>query len=292
MARRYFAHSQPDALEPQGDALRFVAADHGLFRTAPVQRSTVNFGWAAAAGLQLVTGYEPLTLRHYQRYFDLLEDGAARPAVYRSNWNDLDRLRRPDLLDELGVRYLIAPANTPVRGLRLLQTFPNQPIFVFYTGLRRRDLSVWRNDGELPRARWAELVESVPDEDAAAARLEKLDVHRATVVIGAGRATQSPDAQDRVQMYSWAPGELEISTRGARERFLLVSEVWHPGWSARVDGVAAQMLRADLALMGLWVPAGEHKVSLRFAPLLWWPSIAVSLVSALALLAIAFRKPR
>src|SRR5712691_2276785 len=284
-ARRYFAHPQPGALEPQGDALQLVARDRGLFRTASVERSTVNFGWAAAAGLQLVTGYEPLTLRHYQRYFDLLEDGEARPPVYRSNWNDLDRVKRPDLLDALGVRYLIAPATAHVRapGFRPLQLFPAQPIFVFYQGLRRRDLAVWRNDGELPRARWVERVELAADEDAAAENLRRVDARTTAVVIGAPAPSQ-PAPEDEVQMSSSAPGELELSARSARGRLLLVAEVWHPGWSARIDGAPAPVLRADLALMALFVPAGSHRVSMRFAPLLWTPSIAASAASGLAVI--------
>jgi hypothetical protein len=289
MARSSFAHAQPGALEPQGEALRWVAADHGLFRTASIHKSTVNFGWGAALGLQLVTGYEPLTLRHYQRYFDLLEEGEARPAAYRGNWNVLDRMRRVDLLDELGVRYVIAPAAAPVSGMQLVQVFRGEPVFVFYRGLARGDLAVWRNGRELPRARLAERVVLVPDEDSAAARLERADVRKETVVIGAARETAAPDPGDRAEIASWAPGELRISTRGARERFLLVSEVWHPGWSARIDGAAAQISRADLALMGLWVPAGEHQVSLRFAPLLWWPSIALSALSLLTLLLLKAR---
>jgi hypothetical protein len=292
MARRYFAHPQPGALESQGEALRFVAADRGLFRTASIHKSAVNFGWGAALGLQLVTGDEPLTLGHYQRYFDLLEEGEARPAAYRGNWNVLDRLWRVDLLDELGVRYLIAPAAARVSGprFRLVQVIRDEPVFVFYRGMARGNLAVWRNGGELPRAHFAERVEFVPDEDAAAARLQQLDVRGATVVMSAERAAQTPEPEDTVQIESWAPGGLEISARSARERFLLVSEVWHPGWRAHLDGAAAPLLRADLALMGLWLPGGAHRISLRFAPLFWSPSLAVSAISALALLALALRR--
>jgi uncharacterized membrane protein YfhO len=87
-----------------------------------------------------------------------------------------------------------------------------------------------------------------------------------------------------VQLSSWSPGELEISARSARGRLLLVSEVWHPGWSARIDGAPAPVLRADLALMALWIPPGSRRVSMRFAPLLWTPSLAATAASGLAVL--------
>ncbi len=48
---------------------------------------------------------------------------------------------------------------------------------------------------------------------------------------------------------------------------LFVSESYHPGWKARVNGVQTDVLRTNGAFQGVVVPAGQSVVELRFQPL-------------------------
>ena len=283
--RRYFARAEPSALLPQ--PAWTGAIEPGVFRTAPLLRSTIVPGWAPALGLQLASGYNPLTLSHYQRYLNLMQTGEVQPPPYDgNNWSDLERIARPDLLDALSVRYVVAPLSLHLRAP--LSTWPAQPVFVFYQGMRTRDLGVYRNPGELPRARWVATVIAVHDEDEAARELRRADARSTAVVVGPGpRADPPPSAEEVVRLDGWRPGALAISTASARERFLLIGEVWHPGWAATVDGAPAPLLRADVALLGLMVPAGAHRVALRFTPLHWRLGLAISAASAALLLALA-----
>ncbi len=284
-ARRYFARPEPSALAPRAgwrDGL-----DSGTYRTAALLRSTVAPGWAQGLGLQLVTGYNALTLAHYQRYFDLLQAGESSPPRYRGNWADLDRIARPDLLDALGVRYVVAPLSLHLKAAPL-RTAAAQPVFVFYAGMREQDLGVYRNSSELPRARWVDTVVPAADDDEAAAALRRLNLRTVAVAVGeAARQDPPPLPLETVRLDGWAPGALAVSTQGERERFLLLSEVWHPGWAAEIDGATAPLVRADLALLGLRVPAGPHRISLRFTPLHWRLALTITLISAALLLGLA-----
>ncbi len=59
---------------------------------------------------------------------------------------------------------------------------------------------------------------------------------------------------------------------------LVVLDPWYPGWRAEVDGQSAPVLRADYAFMAVPVPAGTHKVTLRYVPTTLWPGLACVLV--------------
>ena len=48
--------------------------------------------------------------------------------------------------------------------------------------------------------------------------------------------------------------------------FLVVSDTLAPGWTARVDDAPAALLRADLAFRAVPVPAGSHRVEMRYSP--------------------------
>lgn len=50
------------------------------------------------------------------------------------------------------------------------------------------------------------------------------------------------------------------------EGFLVVSEVYFPGWEASVDGLPTRLWRVDYLLRGLLIPAGEHTVEMRYHP--------------------------
>src|SRR5215831_732101 len=64
----------------------------------------------------------------------------------------------------------------------------------------------------------------------------------------------------------YGPQKIEIRTVASHERFLALSEVYYPGWKARIDGVESRIYRANYALRGLVVPQGEHRVEFVYAP--------------------------
>lgn len=78
----------------------------------------------------------------------------------------------------------------------------------------------------------------------------------------------------------------------ASPAWVVFSELDYPGWRGFVDGRPAPVLRADLALMALAVPAGEHVVEIRFTAPRVWQGLAASLLSALLLATLLARRPK
>ena len=72
---------------------------------------------------------------------------------------------------------------------------------------------------------------------------------------------------DSVWMTSYAPNELKYKYRAASEQAVVFSEIYYPeGWHAEVDGEPAEIFRADWILRGMFIPAGEHEIVMRFDP--------------------------
>ena len=87
---------------------------------------------------------------------------------------------------------------------------------------------------------------------------------------------------------------LEVSSTSPQAGLLVVGEVYHPGWSATVDGLPATVHRVDYALRGVAVPGGTHRVELRYTPpgdLVGRCISLLALVAALAGLAWRARQP-
>jgi hypothetical protein len=61
-----------------------------------------------------------------------------------------------------------------------------------------------------------------------------------------------------------SPGRWEITVRADRPQLVVVAEANFRGWQASVDGKAAPVLSADVAFVGVPVPAGTHTLRLRY----------------------------
>ena len=289
-SHRYLATIAGEYAAPKTDYARFLAADPEVFRVAPLGSRVVPYGWAAPMGLQMISGYEPFNLRHYQEYDRLMQfgDGQLSDAI---TWTDFTRIARWDLFDNLNVRYVLTPS--PLRPLperlELVAQYQNQPLFVLYRGMYRTNVFIYRNTEARPRVSWVSRVVPASGEKDATALIRRHDLRDLAIVDGA-EATEQPgpvSSAERAEVVAAADGFLEVETESPAKRFLVISEVWHPGWSATMDGVEHRLHRTNLALMGAWMPAGKHRLVLRFRPLLWRPALAVSLGSGVAFLGLA-----
>ena len=60
------------------------------------------------------------------------------------------------------------------------------------------------------------------------------------------------------------PGQWNVDVDGARPSLVVVAESWFPGWKATIDGDEVTVLEADGAFLGVPVPAGPHRLELRY----------------------------
>jgi hypothetical protein len=73
----------------------------------------------------------------------------------------------------------------------------------------------------------------------------------------------TPESAARIVTYE--PDRLVIETNASKAAVLVVSEMIYPGWEATVDDVAAARIHAtNYLLRGVAVPAGAHRVEMRY----------------------------
>ncbi|MBA3272003.1 MAG: YfhO family protein [Acidobacteria bacterium] len=82
----------------------------------------------------------------------------------------------------------------------------------------------------------------------------------------------------QVRAVAGANGNVRIDVEGDGG-FLVLNDIWYPGWEARIDGAAARLHRANIAMMGVVVPSGTHRVEFAFVP---WSKVVGAWLSAAA----------
>jgi hypothetical protein len=102
----------------------------------------------------------------------------------------------------------------------------------------------------------------------------------------------APSTPPRLTVQAWAPEALQLEVWTEKPGFLIIGDVWYPGWRAWVDGQPAPVLRAYTTLRAVPVPAGAHVVILRYEPLSVRLGLALSgMAFALLCLDLLRRKP-
>lgn len=87
--------------------------------------------------------------------------------------------------------------------------------------------------------------------------------------------------ENPVVITSYSATRLTLETDASMPAVLVVSEMFYPGWKATVDGQPAEILLTDYLLRGVALPAGRHKIEMRYLPT---TAGAGAIVSACALL--------
>ena len=83
----------------------------------------------------------------------------------------------------------------------------------------------------------------------------------------AGKALECvPLVGNRMDHYQWLTYQLPPTVSG----WLVVSEAYHPDWTVMIDSKAAQVHRAEAALLSVFVPPGSHEIVFQYKPPAWY----------------------
>jgi hypothetical protein len=101
-----------------------------------------------------------------------------------------------------------------------------------------------------------------------------------------------PDALDELSFMegeanieAMTPNKVVIAVRAPDAGLLVVTQAWAPGWRARVDGRPTEVLRVSDVVQGVEVPAGAYTIVLVYRPIADFVGLAISSLTALALVA-------
>ena len=150
------------------------------------------------------------------------------------------------------------------------------------SGFGAEPLRVYAVSDPLPRAYAVSGARVADGDDAYASLVDPAFDPRREIVIPGGTA-RPPDPgfvghgrvtdfrADRVRL------EMDLSAPG----WAVLVDAYDPGWRARVDGVAAEVLRANSAFRAVPVPAGHHLVDFVYRPVSVSIGVAISAASLL-----------
>jgi hypothetical protein len=225
-------------------------------------------------GFEVAGGYSSLPLWRYLHLLWIANHGTPLPG-----WPHPDLARdlsaqglwtyASPLVDLLGVRWALLPHD-------------RQPDGSGWTmgELGPDGVDLWKNDEALPLAHLVHRVRRVSDEREAAVAIGRDFDPRSEAIV-----------EDDVAVAEGTP--VDVSLDGAREAvrsfhlhaetagLLVIALPWEPAWTATIDDAPVTVLRADYALLGLSVTAGDHSIVITRVDAPLRVGIGISLLSLL-----------
>ncbi len=187
------------------------------------------------------------------------------------------------------------PALAALLGIGVAVTHPSGVAALESVGFVRRgnlppnDTVLFRPP--LPRARLVHRVAVVGDEVESLGHVVAHADEAATIAVVEGGtvvpelAPPPPGAVESAAIVVDEPERVAIQLAAATPALLVVTDTYHPGWKATLDGAETPILRVDHAFRAVAVPAGGHRVTFRYRP----RSVRVGLpLGGVALLAVAW----
>jgi hypothetical protein len=238
------------------DVVDFLRQDVSLYRI----EATAGAWQPDAAlvhGLYDVDGvFNPLGLAPYHAYLEVAKGE-----------------RGATLYNLLGAKYVLAPKGQVPGDERLVPVYTDNPRIDVYLNTRALPLALLVHEATIVEnhtAAWEALfadfdpIETVILEKSQSRHLSEIGDRRLEIEGGT------------IEFVRYGTNEIVLAVEMPADGWLVLSEVYYPGWQATVDGDRAEVLRADYTFRAVKLPPGEHIVRMTFTPRTWKIGLAVS----------------
>lgn len=230
----------PTAGFTPGPAVEWLQQQPGPFRidvaSGPWQPDAPRlFGLEAIGGLS-----NPLALAAYDAYY----------------WSV--GYRGSPQYNLLNAQFLITAKDQPAADASFIPVFNADPA-----------VDVYLNTNAQPRIRLLYNTHLAPSPDAAFTALHDGSVDLLTTVIltdPTAPPVQPTDQPANLFYTVYTPTRHVVAVTTPAPAYLVLAEVWYPGWQATLDGQPTPIYRANTAFRAVYVPAGEHTLEFVYRP--------------------------
>lgn len=211
--------------------------------------NTVNFQDALNSyHHKAVGGYSPVKLALYQ---DLIDH-----QITKGN---------PEVLNMLNTKYVI---------------FADQ----------QGKLAYQQNPGALGNAWFVDSLVWAKNADQEMKTLDSLPTARAAVIDERFKPvlqnfTPAKDSASHIKLTKYGLNQLDYQSSNSKAGLAVFSDVYYPaGWNVYIDGKKDEIVRVNYLLRGVKIPAGEHKIEMKFEPRSYYLGNSISRWSSILIL--------
>ena len=254
--------ASPKEMEyPQTDAIRFLRKDKSEYRIITYGKFMHNS--FAPFNIADVGGYASLYPRRYGEFLHLSTHDVTVPFPDQfSRWIRFTKFGSP-LLDLINTKYVLLPPSSSVQMPKLKLVYD-------------KEIDIYENKDAFPRLFIVPRYQVCNTGKKAYKTIGaySLSDFRNKVVLESAPPkdfNQNNDGmcdeiESKINVMSYESSKIVAQVYTSQKGFMVISNSYHPGWKANVDGQEAMVLRANYIMSAIPIQAGNHEVELLFRP--------------------------
>jgi hypothetical protein len=278
----------------RGEGRRVLDRDSlGLERGSPLGEGAPL---AMLDGLEPLRGYNPLDNRRYKEYLQFISgaDEPLRPFDGPLTFPVIGNfpIKNKSLLDLLGTGYALQPTEFAGQddwrlegpGWRAVGEDGAPAGYDLESGGRHAlpPYTVYENTAAFPRAFVVPEARPLPQRADVLEALTAADLRACALLEGwDGVSRPGGGAADfrPAQVAEYRPNRVTVRVDPGPPGYLVLADVWYPGWRCAVDGRDATLYRADYLFRAVELHEGAHEVVFTFDPASYRRGRAISLAA-------------
>jgi len=251
---KFTPFTDPQYFFPLTEALAYLQNQQRPFRIATTDSRVLPPNVAAYFGIESIEGYDPITLRVYEEFIAASERG------------------KPDITPPYGFNRIITPHNVdspllPLLNVRYVVSLVDINRSYLRKVFQEGDTRIYEDSRAVPRAYFVESVQYERNRREILKHLfaphyqpkQTAFVERPVSLVSVPLLSS-----EFVRIMRYKEQELVLDVAAANARFLVISNIFYPGWQVAVDGKRVEMYRTNYVFEGIVVPSGRHTIVLRY----------------------------
>jgi len=269
--------------------ISILKADTSVYRllpdftvVSPVRRD-LEFDAATMYHIFSTSEYEAMVLWRYYHFIDLLNKSPISSIQYR-NVEIPPPNPNSSYIDFLNVKYILSDKNFDAvdrgnknkfkllldgQNYRLYQNLSNLPRF-FLVG----NASVYDSN------------QSLEDALRSDADLSKTVLFKKSDIgdISRFKLDCSNNSKGAVEIVEYRENKISLRISSDCNTFLSTSEVYYPGWKAKIDSLETKIYPSNSSFRSIFIPKGNHSVEFYYFPEVYYIGLSISVISLLVLI--------
>ncbi len=253
-----------------------VLSDHTVISLV---RRDMDLGSASMNKIQTTSDYNSMILSDYYHFIDILNKSPVSSVV---NYNVEIPPANPFsyLVDFLNIKYILSDKTADVIGkdiegkFKLILEGDRYRLYENLTYIPRFVLvgkaNIYTDENSLERVLYSDSVDL-----SKTVLLRKDDIKNFTDI----KPNCLSNSNGQVGVVSYRLNRITLSILSDCNSLLSTSEVFYPGWKARVDGKETFIYKSNVAFRSIYIPKGSHRVEFYYSPDIYYLGGIVSLIS-------------
>ncbi len=252
--------------EPKNLVYPDIGVTNKLKEIAGYNRAFANFGAEGSVyyGVPVLEGYDAVYIRRFGQFIGSIDSKKLTDSARSGVDLPLASSNLLPVANFLGVKYFIHKVSDGQKGWEFpFWEYSPESIKLIYDDGKYQ---VLESANAYPRAFLVNKVITEKDPQKILDHMFNSQTDLLTTAIVEGDVSESNFSSGSAKIVSYAPNLVKIETNSHDKSFLVLTDVYYPGWNAYINGNISDMYRTDFAFRGLEVPKGENRIEFKYEP--------------------------